>query len=292
MSRDRATSRKRKKKPALVLRLAHRLGYRPGKVMSEVFEWIEVLAVAGVLAVLVMSFVTVRMHVPTESMVPIIEPRDSFFVDRVTYYFRDPIPGDIVVFWHTDAVLIRSVDDRLASLGISPGDRLVSVNNKAIYSIDDAENVIHALTEGAQISFQVRGVPSIPVGAKTADMLSLQDVGIVLRENRVRYVKRLIAVEGQTIHIRGGDIYIDDERLTDPAFDRFYASTDPRMGFGVTPTEVPPGHWFVLGDNTNNSWDSRYWGFVDERDFIGEPFLRVWPLTRFGLMNGYFGSGE
>ncbi|MFC2105567.1 signal peptidase I [Candidatus Bipolaricaulota bacterium] len=281
--------RNREKKPAVVLRLAHRLGYQPGKVMREVLEWTEVLAVAVVLAVLVMSFVTVRMHVPTASMVPMIEPRDSFFVDRISYRFRDPVPGDIVVFWHTDAVLIRTVGDRLADFGISPGDRLVAVNNKAVYSPDDADDILRGLPEGTDISLQLSGAPAIPVGTKAAETLSLEDVGIVLRERRMRYVKRLIAVGGQTVHIRGGNIYTDGERLTDPAFDRFYSSTDLRMEYGVTPTEVPAEHWFVLGDNTNNSWDSRYWGFVDERDFIGEPFLRVWPLDRFGLMNGYFG---
>ena len=281
--------RNREKKPAVVLRLAHRLGYQPGKVMREVLEWTEVLAVAVVLAVLVMSFVTVRMHVTTESMVPMIEPRDSFFVDRISYRFRDPVPGDIVVFWHTDAVLIRTVDDRLADFGISPGARLVTVNNKAVYSLDDADDILRGLPEGTDISLQLSGAPAISVGTKAAETLSLEDVGIVLRERRMRYVKRLIAVGGQTVHIRGGNIYTDGERLTDPAFDRFYSSADPRMEYGVTPTEVPAEHWFVLGDNTNNSWDSRYWGFVDERDFIGEPFLRVWPLDRFGLMNGYFG---
>lgn len=285
-------SRKREKKPAAVLRLAHRLGYHPGNVMSEVLEWIEVLAIAGVLAVLVMSFVTVRMHVPTESMVPIIEPRDSFFVDRISYRFRGPVPGDIVVFWHTDAVLVRSVDDRLAESGISPGDRLVALNNKLIYSEDDIADVLRALPEGADISLQLSGAPAIPIATKTSEVRSLDDVGVVVRERRMRYVKRLIAVGGQVVHIQGGNIYVDGERLTDPAFDRFYSSTDLRMEFGVTPTDVPAGHWFVLGDNTGNSWDSRFWGFVDERDFIGEPFFRVWPLNRFGLMNGYFGSGE
>ncbi len=260
--------------------------------MSEVLEWTEILAVAGILAFLVMSFVTVRMHVPTESMVPAIEPRDSFFVDRISYYFRDPVPGDIVVFWHTDTVLIRSVGENLAELAFAPGDRLVTVNGKPIYSVDDVEDILQALPNGTDISLQLRGTPAIPVGMKTADVLSLEDVGIVLRDHRIRYVKRLIAVGGQTVHIRSGNIYVDGERLDGPAFDRSYSSTDPRMGFGVTPTEVPAGHWFVLGDNTNNSWDSRYWGFVDEKDFIGEPFLRVWPLDRFSLMNDYFGSGE
>ncbi len=281
--------RTREKRPAIIIRLAHRLGYHPGRVMSEVLDWIEVLAVAGVLAVLIMSFVTVRMHVPTESMVPTIEPRDSFFVDRISYDFRNAQPGDIVVFWHTDSIVVRSVDDRVAAFGISSGDRLVAVNNKLIYSIADVDAILRALPEGTDISLEFTGLPAVYVGTKTADTSSLEDVGVTLRERRMRYVKRLIAVGGQTVQIRGGKIYVDGERLEGPDFDRTYTSTDPRMAYGITPTTVPEGHWFVLGDNTGNSWDSRYWGFVDERDFIGEPFLRVWPLYRFGLMNGYLG---
>ncbi|MBE0634675.1 signal peptidase I, partial [Candidatus Bipolaricaulota bacterium] len=284
-------SRDREKKPAVILRMVKRLGYQPGNVMSEVLEWMEILAIAGVLAVLVMSFVTVRMHVPTESMVPAIEPRDSFFVDRISYYFRDPKPGDIVVFWHTDQVLVRSVGEDVADLGIAPGDRLVAVNSKAIYSSAGVDALLQTIPEGTEITLQLRGTPSIPVGLRTAEILSLEDLGIVLKDRRIRYVKRLIAVGGQTVHIRSGNIYVDGEQLTGPEFDRSYSSTDPRMGFAVTPTEVPAGYWLVLGDNTNNSWDSRYWGFVNEKDFIGEPFLRVWPLNRFSLMNGYLGTG-
>ena len=285
-------SRDREKKPAVILRMVKRLGYQPGNVMSEVLEWMEILAIAGVLAVLVMSFVTVRMHVPTESMVPAIEPRDSFFVDRISYYFRDPKPGDIVVFWHTEQVLVRSVGEDVADLGIAPGDRLVSVNSKAIYSSAGVDALLQTIPEGTEITLQLRGTPSLSVGLRTAEVLSLEDLGIVLKDSRIRYVKRLIAVGGQTVHIRSGNIYVDGEQLTGPEFDRSYSSTDPRMGFAVTPTEVPAGYWLVLGDNTNNSWDSRYWGFVNEKDFIGEPFLRVWPLNRFSLMNGYLGTGE
>ena len=292
MSKDRAKARSREKKPAAILQMVGFFGYQPGTVMREVLEWTEILAVALVLALLVMRFVTVRMHVPTESMVPAIEPRDSFFVDRISYYFRDPIPGDIVVFWHTDKVLIRSVEEGPANLAISPGDRLVAVNGKPIYSSEGVDTLLQTFPEGTEITLQLSGTPSIPIGAKTAGVQSLEDLGIVLKDNRIRYVKRLIAVGGQTAHIRSGKVYVDGEQLTGPAFDRSYSSTDPRMGFAVTPTEVPAGYWLVLGDNTNNSWDSRYWGFVNENDFIGEPFLRVWPLNRFALMNGYAGSGE
>lgn len=287
----RRTREKKPKKPALVLRLARRLGYEPGRVMKEVLEWTEVLVVAGLLAFLIMSFVTVRMHVPTESMVPMIEPKDSFFVDRISYLFRDPVPGDVIVFWHTDQVLLRSVSSDHAAAGLSAGARLLAVNNQLAYTAKAANDVVAGLADGASIQLQVSGLPPVHVGVKTAAVQALEDLGITLRERRMRYVKRLIAVGGQTVHLRDGAIYVDGERLTGPAFDRFYASSDPRMAYGVTPTEVPAGYWYVLGDNTNNSWDSRYWGFVEERDFIGAPFLRVWPLNRFGLMNNYFGVG-
>ena len=111
-----------------------------------------------------------------------------------------------------------------------------------------------------------------------------------------RYVKRLIAVGGQTVTIRQGKIYIGEERQTDPAFDRDYVcsnaeSQDPalRSPEGCSWT-VPAGHYFMLGDNTRNSSDSRYWGFADEKDFIGEPFFRVWPLNHIGFMNSYLSS--
>lgn len=283
---------KKPKKPALVLRLARRLGYQPGRVMKEVLEWAEVLVVAGTLAFLIMSFVTVRMHVPTESMVPMIEPKDSFFVDRISYLFRAPVPGDVIVFWHTDQVLLRSVSSDHAAAGLSAGDRLLAVNNQLAYTAKAANDLVAGLANGTSIQLQVGGLAPVHVGIKTDAVHTLEDVGITLRERRMRYVKRLIAVGGQTVHLRDGAIYIDGERVTDPAFDRFYTASDPRMAYGVTPTEVPAGHWYVLGDNTYNSWDSRYWGFVEERDFIGAPFLRVWPLNRFGLMNNYFGVGR
>jgi signal peptidase I len=47
---------------------------------------------------------------------------------------------------------------------------------------------------------------------------------------------------------------------------------------------VPEGFYFALGDNSRDSFDSRYWGFIDEKDIIGVPYLRVWPVSRFGPM--------
>ncbi len=279
--------KKKEKKPAWILRLAWRLGWKPGRVMREVLEWVEVLVVAGALAALIMCFITVRMHVPTGSMIPTIDPKDSFFVDRVTYYFRDPKPGDIVVFRHTEQVLVRSVEEGsiAANTGVAPGEQLLYLNGSPVYSTDAADTYLASLDDGVALRLTVLGGRQYDLGVKRPEQQSLRDIGITTRERRMRYVKRLIAVGGQTVQILDGDIYIDGELPTDPRFDRNYYSDDPRFRYGVEPTLVPDGHYFVLGDNSQNSFDSRFWGFVDEKDFIGEPYLRVWPLNRFGLMH-------
>lgn len=280
--------RTRGRRPALIVRLAHRLGWRPGRVASEVLEWIEVLAVAGLLAFLIMTYVTVRMHVPTGSMIPTIDPSDSFFVDRISYLFRDPQPGDIVVFWHTDRVTVSSVeDDSVAALvGVAPSVRVETVNHEPIFAAADADRVIESLPDGTVVYLGVEGSLPLEIGIKTAEYATLEDLGIRLRDHRIRYVKRLIAIGGQVVQILDGGVFVDGYRLLGERFDRPYAASDPRMKYGIEPTLVPEGKMYVLGDNTGNSWDSRYWGFVDERDFIGEPYFRIWPLSRFGAMIG------
>ena len=288
--------RKKHKKPALILKLVRRFGYNPGRVTSEVLEWIEVLVVAGALAFLVINFVTVRMSVPTGSMIPTIDPRDSFFVDKISYYFRAPHPGDIVVFWHTEATYVKDViaGSPAAAAGITPG-MLISttetpawIGNNVSFSPAGADEVLAALPVGTDIIFRTANGSTYNLGTKKQGENSLRALGIIPRERRVRYVKRLIAVGGQTVQIKDGHVYVDGKPLTGPRFDRYYYSDLPGIRYGKTPTKVPPGEWFVLGDNSSNSLDSRYWGFVNRHDFIGEPYFRVWPLDRFGPMNGYF----
>jgi len=277
---------RKQRRPAVIIRLCWRWGYHPGRVMREVLEWTEVLVVAGALAALIMTFVTVRMHVPTESMVPTIQMGDSFFVDRITYYFRSPQPGDIVVFRHTDAVYVKSViEGSLADrAGVVPGERLLQLSSIPVYTTQFIEEKLAEWSDGVTLYLYTDSGAQYTLGARPDGASTLEDLGIVVREERMRYVKRLIAVGGQTVQIVDGDVYVNGERLEGDAFDRTYTSNNMSFNYGVEPTLVPEGTYFVLGDNSTNSFDSRYWGFVDESDFIGEPYLRVWPLNRFGLM--------
>ena len=278
--------KKKQKRPARILRLVRHYGWNPGRVVSEILEWIEVLVVAIGLAALIMTFITVRMHVPTGSMIPSIQIKDSFFVDRITYYFRDPKPGDIVVFRHTVYIRIKSVEagSPAEQVGVVPGEQVMHVGGAPAYTEDVINQHIASLSEGADIDLRTAEGGTYQLGQKTAGITSLEDFGIRLRIKKQMYVKRLVAVGGQTVQIRGGDIYINDEKLEGQRFDRYYYSNDFRFQYAVEPILVPEGHYFMLGDNSGNSFDSRFWGFVSDADIVGVPYLRVWPLTRIGFM--------
>ncbi|MGB2696421.1 MAG: signal peptidase I [Candidatus Zixiibacteriota bacterium] len=94
------------------------------------------------------------------------------------------------------------------------------------------------------------------------------------------FIKRCIATEGQTVQIVKKVLYVDGEKVKNPKWENF---TDPlvlpeeystRDNFG--PYQVPKGQIFVLGDNRDESLDSRFWGFLEKRHIIGKPIIIYW----------------
>lgn len=97
-------------------------------------------------------------------------------------------------------------------------------------------------------------------------------------------VKRVIGVGGDTVDIDfdAGEVYVNGEELDEP-----YISAPTTRAFDVKfPVEVPEGYVFLMGDNRPQSKDSRHTeiGFIDERDILGEAFLRIMPFNKFGLI--------
>ncbi|RLE31299.1 signal peptidase I [Candidatus Acetothermia bacterium] len=290
--------RKKEPKPAWIVRFLRRRGYKLSRRAEWALGWLETIVVAGGAAWLIISFITVRMTVPTGSMIPTIMPGDSFFVDRVSYYFRKPDVGDVIVFWHVEEIRITGVKpgSPAQEAGVVEGDYLLELGGEPVPSTVTLKRRIEAAAGGElALALGREGVGRVELTVSVpADADSLSDLGITARIRRARYVKRLIAVGGQEVWIGdGGRIYVDGQPLqVEPIASHTYWSHDPRMRYGIQPTPVPEGHYFVLGDNTMNSFDSRYWGFVPVEDFIGEPFFRVWPFSRFGPMNGYLWSSR
>jgi signal peptidase I len=88
------------------------------------------------------------------------------------------------------------------------------------------------------------------------------------------YIKRVVAVGGDNLEIRDGRLYVNAQAMNEAyAVHRFpLRSAHERLG----PIEVPPGRLFVMGDNRDNSSDSREWGFVPVDNVIGEPLFVYW----------------
>jgi signal peptidase I len=82
------------------------------------------------------------------------------------------------------------------------------------------------------------------------------------------YVKRVVGLPGDKLEIRRGLVWIDGKPLVEP-----YRNGAPSAHENLGPLNVPAGHYFVMGDNRDNSYDSRYWGTVPRENIIGTPVV-------------------
>ncbi|MDD5450074.1 MAG: signal peptidase I [Candidatus Omnitrophica bacterium] len=99
------------------------------------------------------------------------------------------------------------------------------------------------------------------------------------------FVKRLIAKSGETVEIREGGIYVNDKRVNEPHVIRetyYYNRGD--YGKAGQKFKVPSDSYYVLGDNSASSRDSRYWGFVPRKNLLGRAFLIYWPINRIRVI--------
>ena len=102
------------------------------------------------------------------------------------------------------------------------------------------------------------------------------------------FVKRLIAFGGETVELRDGAIFVNGQMIETPPTIRknyYYNREDWPYGRMGQKFEVPQDSFFVLGDNSAQSSDSRNWGFVPQKNLSGRAFLIWWPPKRVSLVN-------
>ncbi len=177
-------------------------------------EALKTLAMAGFLAIGIRQFVAEARYIPSESMLPTLEVNDRLMIEKISYRFRPPVRGDVIVFQPTETLEARNFHDA--------------------------------------------------------------------------FIKRIVALPGETVELRAGRVYINDQPLAED----YVAEEDvtevgicdlqPEQPYLSGPVTIPDDSYLVLGDNRRNSYDSRCWGIVPMDRIIGRAAVRFWPLNRLG----------
>ena len=169
------------------------------------WENIQILIIALILALLIRVFVAEPRYIPSDSMLPTLQIGDRLVVEKLSYRFRSPVFGEIVVFDPPKQLQIQG------------------------YTKDQA------------------------------------------------FIKRIIGKPGQTVQVRNGTVFVDDQPLREP-----YIAAPPN--YTLEPVTVPEHEFFVMGDNRNNSNDSHVWGFLPQQNMIGRAWFRFYPFERLGFV--------
>ena len=188
----------------------------PGARRHVLVEWVVIVIVALVAALLIKTFAIQAFYIPSQSMEPTLMPGDRVLVNKLAYDFHPVHTDDIVVF-------------RRPPNDTTPG-------------IDDL-------------------------------------------------IKRVIGLPGQTVDVANCGVYINGKELAQPYLPKGwqeptseYCTTWPASSPLPDPYKVPKGYYFVMGDNRQDSYDSRYSGPLPDSYIVGRAFLRMWPPGRIGFL--------
>lgn len=167
------------------------------KILWSIFEVAETVIIAVIAVFLVRTFIAQPFLVSGASMEPMFQNGDYLLIDELSYYFREPQRGEVIVFRY----------------------------------------------------------PSDP---------------------RSFYIKRIIALPGETIEVRDGSVFVSNND-NKPLSESYIHVQDTG---GNVVTELKENEYFVMGDNRPFSFDSRSWGPLERSDIVGVARLRLWPVSK------------
>ncbi|MDD4938767.1 MAG: signal peptidase I [Candidatus Omnitrophica bacterium] len=139
--------------------------------------------------------------------------------------------------------------------------------------------LVNKFIYGAKIPFLGLNLPALRE-PKRADVI----VFIYPQSPKKDFIKRLIGLPGETVEIKNGTLFIDDKPLLDTVFNKRYYYNRGDFGAEGMKIKIPQGHYFVLGDNSASSQDSRYWGFVPKENILGKALVIYWPPQRVRII--------
>jgi signal peptidase I len=203
------------------------------------------------------SFLFEPFKIPSGSMIPTLHVGDLILVNKFHYGIRLPVinyqvtsgtpvmRGDVMVFRYPPK---PSLDYIKRVVGV-PGDKVAYLNKKLTINGQPVSKVaIPEFFDADNMRYSKQFEEDLPIGSAPADMKTLRKIRLLNEESAPNFVS-------------GIDDFSFKENCT----------------YSVEGLEctVPAGHYFMMGDNRDNSLDSRYWGFVPDKNIVGKAFF-VW----------------
>ena len=272
------------RRDAFADRLIERLGFDGvpfGTFIKKSIAFLESLGSAVILVLIIQHVYLGNFVVPTGSMIPTIEPKDRLFGNMVIYKFSKPQREDIIVFKEPiqNKVLFTK---RLMGL---PGEK-VEIKNNHLYvndkRIDEREYTPLGALGAADYWI-------IPKKGDTLEVIPGSDYKEAMRAKNYdidKVQKFLVKNPGAVDEILPDLQFkvngVPTGMVLDVIHDKKYVK-ELLNGEKVTLT-LDEDYYLALGDNTNNSLDSRMWGFVKESRIKGKGLIRFWPLNRISLL--------
>ncbi len=103
---------------------------------------------------------------------------------------------------------------------------------------------------------------------------------VILKYNDDKLVKRIIGLPGETLEYKNNNLYVNGIKVDDKLSLETNDFNLKDLGY----SKIPKDYYFVLGDNRNNSTDSRIIGLINKKDILGTTNLRIWPLNKIGII--------
>jgi signal peptidase I len=249
------------------------------KYYKKILYYVETIGTALILVVIIQRFYIGNFKIPTGSMIPTIEVGDRVFADMVSYKFTGPKRNSIIVFKEP---IENKVLYTKRAMGL-PGET-VKIQDGTLYINGEATNFRQYSNLGIgdnewRIPKKGDKLEIIPAGnynkARNYTAIDIEKIQKELKYNSASVYEFMpnlkFVVNGEETGL-----------ILDFIHDKDVVA---KLMVGETvQVTLDDDYYLALGDNTDNSFDSRYWGFVKGSRIRGRALVRFWPLNRIGLV--------
>lgn len=217
------------------------------KRKSKVREYFEAITIAIILALFIRAFVVQAFKIPSGSMIPTLLIGDHILVNKFTYGIKIPL-----------------IDSRVLIFNQPKKGDIVVFSFPKNKEIPECTSLAANISKRLQNTWQ-NGNPAYLFQDECKD-----------------FIKRVVGIGGDRIEIKDKRVYVNGVLQTEPQIVHSDSNVEKTVRDNFGPFIVPHNSIFVMGDNRDQSYDSRYWGVVSMDEIRGKAFIMYWSWDNDG----------